>query len=92
MTVRRTGKQVLGIHKSAARLTEALGCFLLPESENIDGLDYDGHGTKSMAAWAYDYGKGRVVFTAVGHTIHALWVQQHLELQKRAIRWALKEI
>jgi len=66
--------------------------YLLAESENIDGLDYDGHGTKSMAAWAYDYGKGRVVFTAVGHTIHALWVQQHLELQKRAIRWALKEI
>jgi hypothetical protein len=66
--------------------------YLLAESENIDGLDYDGHGTKSMAAWAYDYGKGRVVFTAVGHTIHALWVQQHIELQKRAIRWALKEI
>jgi hypothetical protein len=66
--------------------------YLLAESENIDGLDYDGHGTKSIAAWAYDYGKGRVVFTAVGHTIHALWVQQHLELQKRAVRWALKEI
>jgi type 1 glutamine amidotransferase len=66
--------------------------YLLAESDNIDGLDYEGRGTKSVAAWAYDYGKGRVVFTAVGHTIHALWVPQHLELQKRAVRWLLKEI
>jgi hypothetical protein len=65
---------------------------ILAESDNIDGLDYEGRGTKSIAAWAYDYGKGRVVFTAVGHTIHALWVPQHLELQKRAVRWLLKEI
>jgi type 1 glutamine amidotransferase len=65
---------------------------ILAEADNIDGLDYDGRGTKSIAAWAYDYGKGRVVFTAVGHTIHALWVPQHLELQKRAVRWLLKEI
>lgn len=66
--------------------------YILAEADNIDGLDYDGRGTKSIAAWAYDYGKGRVVFTAVGHTIHALWVPQHLELQKRAVRWLLKDI
>ena len=66
--------------------------YVLAESDNIDGLDYEGHGTKSVAAWAYDYEKGRVVFTAVGHTIHALWVEQHLELQKRAVRWLLREI
>jgi type 1 glutamine amidotransferase len=66
--------------------------YVLAESDNVDGLDYDGRGTKSIAAWAYDYGKGRVVFTAVGHTIHALWVPQHFELQKRAVRWLLKEI
>jgi type 1 glutamine amidotransferase len=66
--------------------------YILAEADNIDGLDYDGRGTKSIAAWAYEYGRGRVVFTAVGHTIHALWVSQHLELQKRAVRWLLKEI
>jgi type 1 glutamine amidotransferase len=65
---------------------------ILAEADNIDQLDFEGRGTKSIAAWAYDYGKGRVVFTAVGHTVHALWVPQHLELQKRAVRWLLKEI
>jgi hypothetical protein len=62
------------------------------ESENVDGLVYQDLGTKSVAGWAYDFGKGRVVFTAVGHTIHALWIPEHLELQKRAVRWLLKEI
>lgn len=65
---------------------------ILAEAENIDGLDYDGHGTKSISAWAYNYGQGRVAFTAVGHTIHALWEPQHLELQKRVVRWLLKEL
>jgi type 1 glutamine amidotransferase len=62
------------------------------ESENLDGLTYENRGTKSPAGWAYDYGKGRVVFTAVGHTIHAMWNPQYLELQKRSIRWLLKDL
>jgi len=66
------------------------------ESENIDGLTYETGGrklgTKSPAGWAYDYGKGRVVFTAVGHTIHAMWNPTYLEIQRRAVRWLLKEI
>jgi type 1 glutamine amidotransferase len=66
--------------------------FLILESENLDGLTYEGRGTKSPAGWAYDFGKGRVVFTAVGHTNHALWNPQHFELQKRAVRWLLREI
>lgn len=66
--------------------------YILAEAENVDQLDYEGHGTKSISAWAYDYGKGRVVFTAVGHTIHALWVPQQLEMQKRAVRWLLKDL
>lgn len=65
---------------------------LLAEAENIDGLTYQNHGTKSISAWAYNYGQGRVAFTAVGHTIHALWVPQYLELQKRTVRWLLKEL
>jgi len=66
--------------------------YVILESENLDGLTYEGRGTKSPAGWAYDYGKGRVVFTAVGHTIHAMWNPQYVELQKRSIRWLLREI
>jgi type 1 glutamine amidotransferase len=66
--------------------------YVLAEAENLDQLDYDGHGTRSTSAWAYDYGKGRVAFTAVGHTIHALWVPQQFEMQKRVIQWLLKDI
>lgn len=69
---------------------------LILESENIDGLTYETGGrelgTKSPAGWAYDYGKGRVVFTAVGHTIHALWNPTYLEIQRRAVRWLLKDL
>jgi hypothetical protein len=66
--------------------------YVILESENLDGLTYEGRGTKSPAGWAYDYGKGRVVFTAVGHTIHAMWNPQYVEVQKRAIRWLLKDL
>ena len=62
------------------------------ESENVDGLVYEELGAKSVAGWAYDFGQGRVVFTAVGHTIHAMWIPEHIELQKRAVRWLLKQI
>jgi type 1 glutamine amidotransferase len=69
---------------------------LILESVNIDGLTYEAHGkplgTTSHAGWAYDYGKGRVVFTAVGHNIHAMWNPQYLEIQKRSVRWLLKQI
>ena len=66
--------------------------YILMESENVDGLTYQRLGTKSPAGWAYDYGKGRVVFTAVGHTIHALWNPEYLKLQRRAIQWLTREI
>lgn len=62
------------------------------EAENIDGLTYENLGTKSISGWAYDFGKGRVVFTAVGHTIHALWAPEYLEIQKRSINWLLRRI
>jgi len=66
--------------------------YVLLESENVDGLNYEDHGTKSVAGWAYEYGNGRVVFTAIGHTNHAMWIPAHFELQKRAVRWLLKQI
>jgi type 1 glutamine amidotransferase len=66
--------------------------YLILESENVDGLGYQELGTKAAAGWAYDYGQGRVVFTAVGHTVHAMWVPEHVELQKRSIRWLLRQL
>ena len=69
--------------------------YIFLQSENTDGLtgtDDNGKdlGTKSIAGWAYDYGKGRVVFTGVGHTLHALWEPEYFKLQKNAVRWLLK--
>ena len=66
--------------------------YVLLEAENIDGLTFQTLGTKSISGWAYDFGSGRVVFTAVGHTNHAMWAPQYLEIQKRAVRWLLKQI
>jgi type 1 glutamine amidotransferase len=62
------------------------------EAENVDGLAYNDHGTKSISGWAHEYGKGRVVFTAMGHTIHAMWAPEYLKLQKRAVQWLLRMI
>jgi type 1 glutamine amidotransferase len=68
--------------------------YIFLQSENIDGLtasdDGKDLGTKSIAGWAYDYGQGRVVFTGVGHTLHALWEPEYFKLQKNAVRWLLK--
>jgi type 1 glutamine amidotransferase len=61
--------------------------YILLEAENTDGLTYQALGTKSIGGWAYDYGKGRVVFTAPGHTIHVLWVPEYLQLQRQAVKW-----
>jgi type 1 glutamine amidotransferase len=66
--------------------------YLLLEAENVDGLTFQNLGAKSHAGWAYDYGQGRVAFTAVGHTIHALWNPEYLKLQKRTVKWLLKEL
>lgn len=65
---------------------------IILEAETLDGLGYEALGTKSISGWAYEFGRGRVVFTAVGHTIHALWVPAYLELQKRAVEWLLKRL
>jgi type 1 glutamine amidotransferase len=47
-------------------------------------------GTISISGWAHEYGQGRVVFTAIGHTIHAMWQPEYLKMQKNAVRWLLK--
>jgi type 1 glutamine amidotransferase len=77
---------------------------ILLQSENIDGLTFTPSlrdpdhpdaptrdmGTSSVSGWAHDYGKGRVVFTAIGHTTAAMWEPEYLKLQKNAVRWLLR--
>lgn len=79
---------------------------VLLHSENIDGLTFTppikdpndlsndppkNLGTTSVSGWAHDYGKGRVVYTAMGHTIHVMWNPEYMKMQKNAIRWLLKQ-
>jgi type 1 glutamine amidotransferase len=68
--------------------------YVLLRSENIDGLtdisEGKDLGSKAIAGWAYDFGKGRVVFTAIGHTLHAMWQPEYFKLQKNAVRWLLR--
>jgi type 1 glutamine amidotransferase len=69
--------------------------YVLARSVNEDGLDYtDMAGRKSNTSesvWAYDYGKGRVCFTAPGHMISVLWNPEYEKLQRNAARWLLRE-
>lgn len=77
---------------------------ILLNSVNLDGLTYTATypdandpnpqpknwGSTAVSGWAHEYGKGRVAFTAIGHTIHAMWNPEHIKLQKNAIRWLLR--
>jgi len=64
--------------------------YIILGSVNLDGLDFENHGTQAVAGWAYEYGQGRVVFTAPGHTLHALWQPEYFKLQQNAVRWLLR--
>jgi type 1 glutamine amidotransferase len=71
---------------------------LLLRGVNIDGLTFDSDsgavtkGTISATAWAYPYGDGRVVMSAIGHNLDALWKPDSWLFQKNAVRWLLREI
>jgi hypothetical protein len=69
--------------------------YVLARSVNEDGLEYtDMAGRRSNtaeAAWAYDYGKGRVCFLGPGHMITVLWNPEYEKMQKNAARWLLRE-
>jgi hypothetical protein len=69
--MRRRWEQEAIINKGGA-------CDETVPAENLP--PHDGGGRRGQ-----DCGKGRVVFTAAGHTIHAVWNPQYVELQKRSI-------
>lgn len=61
------------------------------ETVNEDGLDYQGQGAKAPGGWAYDYGKGRVVYMSPGHLLKVLWSPEYVKLQQNAVNWLLRK-
>jgi hypothetical protein len=47
-------------------------------------------GPLSIGGWAHEYGKGRVAFTSIGHTVDAMWHPEYIKIQKNAVRWLLR--
>ncbi len=66
--------------------------YVLAESVNDDGHTFKDLGTRCQAAWAYEYGKGRVCYLAPGHTVPALWNPEYEKMQQNAVRWLLRQI
>ncbi len=65
---------------------------VLAVSINEDGHTFKELGVRCEAAWAYDYGQGRVCYLAPGHTIPALWNPEYVKLQRNAVGWLMRQI
>jgi type 1 glutamine amidotransferase len=64
-----------------------------PENQDLSAAEApQDHGTTSIGGWAHEFGKGRVVFTALGHTNEVMWHPEYFKIQKNAVRWLLKEL
>jgi type 1 glutamine amidotransferase len=65
---------------------------ILAVSINEDGHTFKDLSVRCEAAWAYDYGQGRVCYLSPGHTIPALWNPEYEKLQRNAAGWLLRQI
>jgi Trehalose utilisation len=65
--------------------------YVFLETVNVDGLDYQARGPKSLGGWAFDYGKGRVCYFSPGHLLSVLWNPEYVKLQHNAVRWLLRQ-
>ena len=65
---------------------------VLAMSANEHGHAFKELGTRCQAAWAYDYGQGRVCYLSPGHTIAVLWNPEYEKMQQNAVRWLLRQI
>ena len=65
---------------------------ILAVSVNEDGHAFGELGTRCEAAWAYDYGQGRVCYMSPGHTIPALWNPEYEKMQRNAAGWLLRQL
>lgn len=48
------------------------------------------NGSKVPVVWKKEYGKGRIFYSSLGHTMQDFKIPEVLEIQKRGIKWALK--
>jgi type 1 glutamine amidotransferase len=55
-------------------------------------VNHGADGRQSAAGWAYEYGLGRVVFLANGHTLAAHQHPEFVKLKCNAARWFKKEV
>jgi len=65
--------------------------YLLLETVNEDGLDFNGKGATAPGGWAYDYGKGRICYFSPGHLLTVLWNPEYIKLHHNAVRWLLRQ-
>jgi hypothetical protein len=81
-------------------ITRGVQNFAIADEQHWLWFDYDRvelllisqgqDGRQSAAGWAYEYGKGRVVFLANGHTAEIHRHPQFIRLKRNAIRWILR--
>lgn len=64
--------------------------YILLETVNEEGLDFDGKGPIAPGGWAYDYGKGRIAYMSPGHLLTVMWNPEYIKLQQNAVRWLLR--
>jgi type 1 glutamine amidotransferase len=78
-----------GSHRSAGSVRAAAP----PDNQGQNGPEApQDRGTTSISGWAHEFGRGRVVFTAMGHTNDVLWHPEYFKIQANAVRWLLKEL
>jgi hypothetical protein len=78
-------------------VTQGVESFTILDEQHWLWFDYDRvdlllisqgvDGRQSAAGWAYEYGLGRVVFLANGHTAEIHRHPQFVRLKRNAIRW-----
>ena len=61
-------------------------------NDGIVLMEYTNGEITNSAAWAHEYGLGRVVYLAPGHNEKSFQCQQYQALIQRSILWSLKDI
>lgn len=63
-----------------------------PFTETIVLFEYTYEGERYPAAWAHDYGLGRVVYLMPGHQVQSFVNPMYRQIIKNSSRWAMKEV
>jgi type 1 glutamine amidotransferase len=81
-------------------VTAGVESYEITDEQHFLWFDYDrvevllvsqgSDGRQSAAGWAYEYGKGRVVYLANGHTLEILRHPTYQKLLRNAAQWLLR--